>query len=205
MCLQAIENARDGPVAEGCVGAGTGTVAFGWKGGIGTSSRQLPEEAGGYRLGALVQSNFGGQLTIAASLIPGPAQPRPAAEPPPGGSILILLATDAPLSAHSLQRLARRGLAGLARSGASFANGSGDYALAFSSAQAVRRTPERRRQASLLLDLPNDSLSPLFQAAIEATEEAIANSLLQACTLTGYRGVTVEALPIALLPRPARL
>lgn len=202
MILQAIESARGGTVEEGCVGAGTGTVAFGWKGGIGTSSRQLPEGAGGYRLGALVQSNFGGQLWIAGKSIPGPAQTRPAIAPQAGGSILIVIATDAPLSAHNLQRLARRGLAGLARSGASFANSSGDYALAFSTAEEVRRTPERRRQASRLLDLPNDCLSPLFQAAIEATEEAIDNSLLRAVSMTGYRGVTVEALPLSTLPLP---
>jgi D-aminopeptidase len=209
MMLRALREAKSGPVEEGSVGAGTGTVAFGWKGGIGTSSRLLPPADGGYILGALVQSNFGGQLHILGRPVPPPAE-RPRADrsgsSSGAGSILIVLATDAPLSAHSLSRLARRGLAGLARTGASFANGSGDYALAFSTSMEVRRTTERRKQAAFLLDLPNDRLSPLFQAAIETTEEAIYNSLLRATPLTGYRGVTIEALPLFyLFPLPPLL
>ena len=196
---QALENAAEGPVAEGAVGAGTGTVIFGWKGGIGTSSRVLPAQFGGYTLGALVQSNFGGVLQMVGipvgqklgqyylkdELDRGDAD----------GSIMIVLATDAPLSDRNLTRLARRALAGLARTGASLSDGSGDYALAFSTAEEVRRTPARRKQVSFYPELPNAQLSPLFQAAIEATEEAIYNSLCMAETLRGYRG-TIEALPL---------
>lgn len=214
--LAAIEGAAAGPVAEGCVGAGTGTVAFGWKGGVGTSSRQLPAALGGYTIGALVQSNFGGILQIAGIPVGqilgryylkdqvAPVEPKTVAvhhshpaPPAADGSIMIVLATDAPLSDRNLTRLARRAFAGLARTGAAMANGSGDYALAFSTAAAVRRTPERRQTASAIPDLPNDLMSPLFLAAIEATEEAIYNSLLCAVTVTGYRGHTVEALPLA--------
>jgi D-aminopeptidase len=181
----ALENASDGPVAEGCVGAGTGTVCFGWKGGIGSSSRVLPEALGGHIVGALVQSNFGGALRIGAS------HPRPSAD----GSIMIVIATDAPLSDRNLTRLARRGLAGLARTGASMSNGSGDYVIAFSTHEGVRRTPERRKQTWSYPEVPNDLISPLFQAAIECTEEAIYNSLTMATAMTG-NGVTVEALPL---------
>jgi D-aminopeptidase len=219
--LAAISAARGGPVAEGCVGAGTGTVASGWKGGIGTSSRRLPGDLGGYIVGVLVQSNFGGILQVtgipvgerlgryylkdqlahedafhtvnAQSAIANP-QSR-------DGSIMIILATDAPLSDRNLTRLARRAMAGLARTGAAMSNSSGDYALAFSTSEDVRRTPERRSaegrpQLATITELPNDALSPLFLAAIEATEEAIYNSLLCAETTTGYRGRTVEALPL---------
>lgn len=182
--LEAIESADHGPVAEGCVGAGTGTICFGWKGGIGTSSRTLPD---GYTLGALVQSNFGGHLQIASSLLS-----------PSDGSIMIILATDAPLSDRNLTRLARRGLAGLARTGADMSNGSGDYVIAFSTHEDVRRTPERRGKIWSYPELPNDLMSPLFQAAIECTEEAIYNSLTTATTMTG-NGVTVEALPLQRL------
>jgi D-aminopeptidase len=196
---QAIARAGGGPVAEGTVGAGTGTVAFGWKGGIGTSSRQLPSQLGAYTVGALVQSNFGGVLQI-AGLPVGQALGRHflQAELKPGsadGSIMIVVATDAPLSDRNLTRLAWRALAGLARTGAAMSNGSGDYALAFSTAETVRRTPQRRDRVSYLADLPNAQVSPLFQAAIEATEEAIYNSLFTATTVTGFQG-TVEALPV---------
>ncbi len=198
--LAALAQAQSGPVAEGCVGAGTGTVAFGWKGGIGTSSRRLPASLGGYTVGVLVQSNFGGVLQIMGVPVGQKLGryylkdqlERGAAD----GSIMIVLATDAPLSDRNLTRLARRAFAGLARTGAAMTNGSGDYALAFSAAEAVRRTPERRRAVMLRPDLPNDLVSPLFLAAIEATEEAIYNSLLCAVTVTGYRGRTVEALPV---------
>jgi D-aminopeptidase len=196
----AIEGATDGPVEEGCVGAGTGTVAFGWKGGSGTSSRLLPDSLGGYTVGVLVQSNFGGVLQIAGVPVGqelGRYYLRDAVDRGDAdGSIMIVVATDAPLSDRNLTRLARRGLAGLARTGASMSNGSGDYVIAFSSAEEVRRTPARQRVVSPISDLPNEGMSPLFQAAIEATEEAIVNSLLRAVTVSGYQGRTVEALPV---------
>lgn len=203
MIRQAIETAAASPAEEGCVGAGTGTTAFGWKGGIGSSSRQLPEELGGYRVGALVQSNFDGILQIIGIAVGqklGQHYLHGAAAPSSSGeSIMIVLATDAPLSDRNLSRLARRSLAGLARTGAAMTNNSGDYVLAFSTAEAVRRTPERRRKASPILDLPNDLLSPLFLAAIEATEEAIYNSLFMAESMSGCRGSFAEALPVPLV------
>lgn len=200
MALRAIESAGDGPVLEGVVGAGTGTMAFGWKGGIGTSSRILPAERGGYTVAALVQSNFGGVLRVLGVPV-GQALRRDAAgEKTPArdapGSIMMIVATDAPLSDRNLTRLARRALAGLARTGASMSNGSGDYVIAFSTSEDVRRTPARRDRVASLPDLPNARVSPLFQAAIEATEEAIYNSLFMATTVTGYRGHTAEALPV---------
>ena len=199
--LQAMEAASSGPVTEGCVGAGTGTVCFGWKGGIGTSSRILSQNLGGYTLGALVQTNFGGVLQIDGIPV-GKKRGRYSLRSEldrssEDGSIMIVLATDAPLSDRNLKRLARRGLAGLARTGASMTNGSGDYAIAFSTAEEVRRTPERRSQVWAYPEVPNDLISPLFQAAIEATEEAIYNSLCMAETMTGYRGVKVAALPFS--------
>ncbi|OQA45922.1 MAG: Peptidase family S58 [Chloroflexi bacterium ADurb.Bin325] len=198
--LRAIAAAQPGPVEEGTVGAGTGTVAFGWKGGIGVASRRLPRALDGYTVGVLVQANFGGVLQM-AGLPVGQAlgQYYLADVVEPGaadGSIMIVIATDAPLSDRNLARLARRGLAGLARTGAAFSDGSGDYALAFSTAESVRRTPERRAQLATVVELPNARVSPLFEAAIEATEEAILNALCMATTLTGHRGVTVEALPL---------
>jgi D-aminopeptidase len=195
-------------VAEGAVGAGTGTVAFGWKGGIGTSSRVLPESLGGYTVGVLVQSNFGGVLQILGipigkalgqHYLKGAVVARSVVrsrQECPDGSIMMIVATDAPLSDRNLTRLARRALAGLARTGASMSNGSGDYVIAFSTAKGVRRTLERRAQECTVQELPNERVSPLFQAAIESTEEAIYNSLLMATTVTGYRGVTVRALPV---------
>jgi D-aminopeptidase len=175
-------------------------VTFGWKGGIGTSSRLLPESLGGYTVGVLVQSNFGGVLHVAGVPVGqelGQYYLRDAVDRGDvDGSIMIVVATDAPLSDRNLTRLARRGLAGLARTGASMSNGSGDYVIAFSSAEEVRRTPARRRAVSPIPHLPNEGMSPLFQAAIEATEEAIVNSLLRAVTVSGYQGRTVEALPV---------
>lgn len=197
----AITGAQGGPVAEGCVGAGTGTVAFGWKGGIGTSSRRLPEKLGGYTVGVLVQANFGGVLQMAGVPIGvrlGRYYLRETVETGDAdGSCMIVIATDAPLSDRNLTRLARRGLAGMARTGASLADGSGDYAIAFSTAEAVRRLSEHRDRVVSVTELPNTSLSPLFLAAIEATEEAIYNALCMATTLSGYNSVTVEALPLA--------
>jgi D-aminopeptidase len=201
--LAAIDHASSGPVAEGCVGAGTGTVCFGWKGGIGTSSRLLPRKLGRYTVGALVQTNFGGVLQMDG--IPVGKQlgqyylKEHLNDDSADGSIMIVLATDASLSDRNLKRLAQRGLAGLARTGASLSNGSGDYVVAFSSADEVRRTSERRGKVWAYPEVPNDLISPLFQAAIEATEEAIYNSLCMAETMTGYRGAKVVALPLSIL------
>lgn len=198
--IQALRNAASGPVPEGCVGAGTGTICFGWKGGIGTSSRVLPEPLGGYTIGALVQTNFGGVLQmdgVPVGKMLGQYYLKEFLDnTSPDGSIMIVLATDAPLSGRNLKRLAKRGLAGLARTGASMSNGSGDYVITFSTAETVRRTPERRAGIWAYPEVPNDLMSPLFQAAIEATEEAIYNSLCRAETTTGYRGITVSALPL---------
>ncbi len=198
--LQAIQVATSGSVAEGCVGAGTGTICFGWKGGIGTSSRVLPKNLGGYTVGALVQSNFGGVLQMDG--IPVGKQlgqyylKEQLDDASAEGSVMIILATDAPLSDRNLKRLAKRGLTGLARTGASMSNGSGDYVIAFSTAEEVRRTPERRGKVWAYPEVPNDLMSPLFQAAIEATEEAIYNSLCMAHTMKGYSGKTIQALPL---------
>lgn len=211
MVLQAIANSQEGAVEEGATGAGTGTVAFGWKGGIGTSSRRLPKALGGYTVGVLVQANFGGVLQV-MGLPVGQALGRTylhdtvaeadaVAEGDANGSIMIVSATDAPLSDRNLTRLARRAFAGLARTGASFADGSGDYAIAFSTAEAVRRTPHRRSRLATVTELPNPLMSPLFEAVIEATEEAIYNALCMASTLAGYRGAIVEALPLEPVAR----
>ncbi len=195
---RAIDTAVEGPVTEGAVGAGTGTVAFGWKGGIGTASRRLPASLGGYTVGALVQSNFGGVLQM-AGLPVGVALGRYSfkreLDTAADGSIMMVLATDAPLADRNLGRLATRAMAGLARTGAAMSHGSGDYAIAFSTAHDVRRTAPRRAALATLGELPNERVSPLFLAAIEATEEAILNSLCMATTVTGYRG-TVDALPL---------
>ncbi|HVR43145.1 MAG TPA: P1 family peptidase [Thermoanaerobaculia bacterium] len=197
----ALRSASGGEVEEGSVGAGTGTVAFGWKGGIGTSSRRLPETLGGWTVGALVQSNFGGVLTI-DGLPVGKALGRHVLQGELGGgdgSIMIVLATDAPLDARALERLAARGIMGVARTGAAGSNGSGDYAIAFSTHPALRsrhgETGVRPRPL-----VPTEGLSPLFLAAIEATEEAVCNSLLRATTVSG-NGTTIEAIPIDALRR----
>lgn len=201
---QAIEDARGGPVREGVVGAGTGTIAFGWKGGIGTSSRRLPPGLGGWTVGVLVQSNFGGTLVMDGHRVGerlGRVYPREAlAAPSADGSIMIVVATDAPLSDRNLERVAERAFAGLARTGAAFSNGSGDYAIAFSTAEGVRRTPDRRDRQASVEDWPNDRMSPLFVAAAEATEEAILNALLMATTTSAVvdgREVTVEAIALS--------
>src|SRR5258708_1371422 len=198
--LAAIKNAKSGPVEEGCVGAGTGTVAFGFKGGIGTASRKLPDKLGGYTVGVLVQTNFGGVLTIngapvgrelgryylkeelgsaAVSLCPPAEKGKntdlslcyPAS---PDGSVIIVIATDAPVDARNLKRLAARAMMGLARTGAAGSNGSGDYAIAFSTDTDVRvrqPTQTERNTARTIKSLPNYSMSPLFLALIEANEE----------------------------------
>ena len=204
----AIKNARSGPVEEGAVGAGTGTVAFGWKGGIGTSSRRLPRNLGGYTVGVLVQSNFGGILTINGAPVGrelgeyylkeqlGAANSSTPASDRADGSIIIVIATDAPIDHRNLRRLAARSMMGLARTGSAGSNGSGDYAIAFSTAPElrIRNLPNERTKPSAAL-LSNEAMSPLFLAVIEATEEAIYNSLFRATATTG-RGHTVEALPI---------
>ncbi|MBX6365813.1 MAG: P1 family peptidase [Gemmatimonadetes bacterium] len=213
--VRALESATDGPVEEGAVGAGAGTIAFGFKGGIGTSSRRLPASLGGYTVGVLVQSNFGGVLTINGAPVgrelgkyalkeqlerrggeggSGGAADAAAPADRADGSIMIVVATDAPLDARNLDRLAVRALAGLARTGSTMSNGSGDYVIAFSTAAAVRRGPDQAPRT--VADLPNDAMSPLFQAVAEATEEAVYNSLFRATTTRGVRGNVVEALPI---------
>lgn len=199
--IAAIETAASGPVAEGSVGAGTGTVAFGWKGGIGTASRVLPERLGGWTVGALIQSNFGGILMIDGVRV-GEMLGRYTfrkeleglAEEPEGGSCMIVLATDAPLDSRNLERLARRGLLGLARAGSFMDNGSGDFAIAFSTQNLEEHEPrERTRTGGVVV---NDFLGPIFLAGVETVEEAVANSLTKATTMVGYRGRKVEALPI---------
>jgi len=197
--VAAIEAAREGPVAEGAVGAGTGTIAFGWKGGIGTSSRRLPAHLGGWTIGVLVQSNYGGAL-IVDGLRVGEALGRyylmdELSTAAGDGSVIIVVATDAPLSDRNLERLARRAFLGIARTGSPITNGSGDYAVAFSTHQGVRRTPERRGAVSAYPEAPSDIVSPLFQATVEATEEAVLNSLFKAEAMAGHRG-GIEALPV---------
>ena len=200
---KALGRAASGPVTEGCVGAATGTVCFGWKGGIGTSSRLLPQTLGGFTLGALVQTNFGGVLQIDGIPVGkrlGQYYLQEFLEAQcADGSVMIVLATNAPVSDRNLKRLAKRGLAGLARTGAAMSNGSGDYVIAFSTATEVRRTAERRSKIWAYPEIPNDLMSPLFESAIEATEEAIYNSLCMAETMTGYRGVTIPALPLSFV------
>ncbi len=197
--LRAIREASAGPVEEGSVGAGTGTLAFGWKGGIGTSSRRLPASLGGYTVGVLVQSNYGGILQILGAPVGRELNQyylkRELDNGDADGSIMMVVATDAPLDARNLERLAKRAIVGLSRTGTPMPNGSGDYVLSFSTAEGVRRTPERRGALHSLESFPNDLLSPLFEAVVEATEEAILNSLFRAETVRGHRG-TVEALPL---------
>lgn len=203
--IKSIEDAKSGPVEEGDVGAGKGTSAFGWKGGIGTSSRILPEALGGYTVGVLVQSNYGGTLMMDGVpvgeelnqyYLKGFVDSDIA-----DGSIMMIVATDAPLSDRNLKRLASRALTGLARTGSAMTNGSGDYVISFSTAESVRRTASRRNENSRVEEIPNNRISPLFQAVAEATEEAIYNSLLMARTVTSNDvrdGVsrTVEELPV---------
>jgi D-aminopeptidase len=190
----AIKSAKDGPVDEGAVGAGTGTIAFGWKGGIGTSSRK----AGNYTVGVLVQTNFGGSLQIAGVPIGNAATAQPKRA---DGSCMIVIATDAPVDVRNLKRMAARAIMGMARTGAAGSNGSGDYAIAFSTCRTWRTgAPPVRTGEVACPPLSNDAMSPLFLAVIDATEEAIINSLLQAKTMTG-NGHTIEALPLDLVTR----
>ncbi len=183
--IAAINGAKDGAVEEGSVGAGTGTVCFGWKGGIGTASRVAPQ---GYRLGVLVQTNFGGNLTMGGVSVPHDG------EGSGDGSCMIVVATDAPLSGHECQRLAARAVYGLARTGSSYSNGSGDFAIAFTTA-AGSRVKFGATKAQAIETLPAEGMSPLFEAALEATEEAVYNSLLKASTVRG-NGRTVEAISV---------
>jgi D-aminopeptidase len=228
---EALEAASSGPVAEGSVGAGRGTRTFGWKGGIGTSSRVLPENLGGFTIGVLVQSNFGGILTMAGApvglelgrysfreAVEGDARDADSGVAPPDpdvldgrgtewteddgqGSIMMVLATDAPLSPLKLERLAKRAIMGLARTGSFAGNGSGDYVIAFSTATGVRRTSGEDRTESV--EVPNSGMSPLFEGVVEATEEAIYNSLLRATTVSGM-GRTADAIDIEALTRVLR-
>lgn len=195
--FSAIKNAHSGAVEEGSVGAGTGTVAFGFKGGIGTSSRKLPQSYGGYTVGVLVQTNFGGILSIAGAPV-GEELGRHylrSEKDSANGSCMIVVATDAPLDARNLKRLAARAILGMARTGSSASNGSGDFVIAFSASSFVRIPAESSVKTRQTTVLGNDAMSPLFEAAIEATEEAIVNSLFKATTVTG-RGHTIEALPL---------
>ena len=211
--LEAIRSAREGPVEEGSVGAGRGTIAFGWKGGIGTSSRRLPPGLGGWTVGVLVQTNFGGVLTIGGApvgqrlgryYLQGQVRgsdvrgqgPEVTCHDSPDGSIMIVVATDAPLDPRGLERLAQRAFLGVARTGSPMTNGSGDFALAFSTAASVRRGPLAQGRLTRAVEaVANDAQSPLFEAVVEATEEAILNSLFKAEAVRGPRG-TVGALPL---------
>lgn len=205
---EALEIASSGPVAEGSVGAGRGTSAFGWKGGIGTSSRVLPESLGGFTVGVLVQTNFGGILTMAGAPVGRELERysfRQAVEAggrddadEGQGSIMMVVATDAPLSPLKLERLAKRAVMGLARTGSFAGNGSGDYVIAFSTASGVRRTLGEEWTESV--EVPNSGLSALFEGTVEATEEAIYNSLLKATTVSGM-GRTVEAIDVEAVTR----
>lgn len=193
----AIGAAKSGPVTEGNVGAGTGTVCFGYKGGIGTSSRKLPESLGGYTVGVLVQTNFGGNLTIDGEAIDEILEQYPYRKQILGsvdGSCMIVVATDAPLDARNLERLAKRAILGLGRTGGIASNGSGDYVVAFSTAESLR-VPYKPSPVLQQNVLSNDSMTPLFMGVIETTEEAIINSLWAAKTLTGFEGRTVKELP----------
>jgi len=199
--LSALASARGGPLEEGTVGAGTGTQCLGWKGGIGTASRRLPQPMGGYTVGVLTQTNFGGILSMNGAPVGrelGRYYLQELHEDPSSdrGSCMIVVATDAPLDARQLQRLAGRALLGLAAVGSPMTHGSGDYVIAFSTAKEVRVAHEGAGLTVTRVKLRDETLSPLFQATREATEEAIVNSLLKATTVTGLEGRTCEAIPI---------
>ena len=203
---RALEGAKSGPVQEGSVGAGTGTVAFGWKGGIGTSSRKLPESLGGWTVGVLVQANFGGVLQVEGApvgreldryafqnALAAQGNMRGLADDRGDGSVIIVVATDAPLSDRNLRRLASRGMMGLGRTGSSASNGSGDYVLAFSTAASVRRGFDAAQLQTT--ELANEQMSAVFQASVDAVEESVYNALFMATTVSG-NGHTVEAIPL---------
>ncbi len=197
--LEAIRNAQAGPVEEGCVGAGTGTTCYYYKGGIGTASRLLPAELGGYTVGVLVQTNHGGVLQINGLPVGvklGRYSYKRYVEGDTEGSCMMVVATDAPLDSRNLKRLAKRALLGIARTGGYYSNGSGDYAIAFSTAEGMR-IPHRTREATRKIEvLRNERMSPLLLAAAEAAEEAILNSLFQAQAMEGRDGRQVDALPL---------
>jgi D-aminopeptidase len=192
--LRAIESAQGGAVEEGCVGAGTGTVCFGFKGGIGTSSRIIDKRTGGWTVGVLVQTNFGGVLQIDGAPVGRELKPRKNGDV--DGSCMIVVATDAPLCARNLERLAKRAFLGLGKTGGYASNGSGDFVIAFSTADELRVPHQSKPPIIAQNVLHNDFVSPLFQAAVEATEEAILNSLFAAVSMTGHNGKCVEALPL---------
>lgn len=208
--IAAIENAKSGPVEEGCVGAGVGTSCLGFKGGIGTSSRTLPDSLGGYTVGALVQTNYGGVLTIDGRRVGealgeysfkkelNKAKEEIASRPDRGdGSVMIVIATDAPVDSRNLERLAKRAVLGLARTGSFMGNGSGDFVIAFSTRNREPYSPKEAVRTVEMLE--NDYISPLFLAVVEAVEEAVYNSLTKATTTTGVDGHKVEAIPIEKL------
>ncbi len=197
--IKAIENARTGKVTEGNVGAGTGTVCFGFKGGIGTSSRILPSSLGGYTVGVIVQSNFGGVLQVNGAPVGIELCKyylKDSLNYPPDESCMIVVATDAPLDSRNLKRLAKRAMIGLGKTGGISSNSSGDYAIAFSTSEDLRisHAPKQKVRTQTLIE--NDFLSPLFLACIEATEEAILNSLFMAESMNGREGNSAEALPL---------
>jgi D-aminopeptidase len=202
--VAAITSARGGPVPEGSVGAGTGTRCLGWKGGIGTASRRLPQLMGGYTLGVLVQTNFSGILTVNGAPVGKELgryylQDAQASRPAEGGSCIMVVATDAPTDARQLRRLAGRALLGLAAAGSPMTHGSGDYVIAFSTTSEVRVVHTAAIKECDRTLLRDEALSPLFQAVREATEEAIINSMLKATTVTGFKGHTSEAIPLERL------
>ncbi len=208
--LQAIKKATGGPVQEGNVGAGTGTVCFGFKGGIGTSSRVLPEKSGGYTLGVLVQSNFGGVLEVAGVAVGKQlGQYSNSFKYAVDGSCMMVVITDAPLSSRNLERLAKRAMLGLAKTGGIASNGSGDYVIAVSTAEECRIPYLSDQKTVTVPTLRNEGMTPLFLAVIEATEEAILNSLFAATEMTGYLNRRVNALPkekiLALLKKEGKL
>lgn len=196
--LDAMNNAKTGAVKEGNVGAGTGTICFGFKGGIGTSSRVLPEKSGGYTIGVLVQSNFGGVLQVDGVPVGEELKQFYLSDQlmdKADGSCMIVVATDAPVDARNLERMAKRAIMGLAKTGGIGSNGSGDYVIAFSTNPQVRVKHDSKDRTETINILRNDAMSPLFMAVIEATEEAIINSLFAAEMMTGNEGHTIKALP----------
>jgi D-aminopeptidase len=196
--VRAIQTAQSGPVEEGSVGAGTGTICFGWKGGIGTSSRVVPPNLGGFTIGVLVQTNYGGILEIAGVPVGkelGRYSFKDQLKYPGDGSCMIVVATDAPLNTHQLERLAKRATLALGRTGSAMSHGSGDYVIAFSTSPELRIRPDAER-VQQSLRFREDDLSSLFQAVVEASEEAIYNSLLKARTTKGVQGREIEGLPI---------
>lgn len=202
--FRALEQAKSGPVEQGNVGAGTGTTCFGFKGGIGTASRVLPASLGGYTIGVLVQTNYGGVLQVDGVQV-GEAWRNFSfsneLQNKMDGSCMIVVATDAPIDSRNLERLAKRAFMGLAKTGGIASNGSGDYVIAFSTYPGNRIAHSPKQSVQPLQNLANDAMSPLFMAAIEATEEAILNSLFMAQTMKGYKGRTVESIPLDKLKK----